>query len=1089
MSLRRFGPLMAACAIALVVLVVRLFQVQVLEHEVWAREAANLSRENEVLPYLRGEIRDRNGVVLAQDESVYRLEFAYRAFRREHALGQVAHALSDLHGHAVTLQDAARVFEDEAQRLVLLTPRELEDFESGEALPSFGIPAAESARDERRRTRAGSLRFYIGRLLALDRVEWSALKRAARKGDDRRSFFELAQSPTVRNSERESLTAFRARMKRAGEDLEGLAASLDLAEFARQLQVDEDRRDDFTGLDGLLGLLQLRRESIEDDVAGDLFRAAAGFSVGVLPAEVLTDWFDLDWIAEMQGWEPERLARWLDGPHARWLSNQRSFHAPAAWIQSDLESDGLGQGDALGRFLDEAARRYEPADLNRAERLRRLREGPSVWWQLERCAVLDELPEVLRAPWPEATSVPGMPFQDPEWRAARVRGEVDSLEVFAAFGFTPEASLEVWSPPGTNSKWTAPTTPSEWRARITAAYGARDDGSDESESAEERAQRRADRELLPLAFQEGWLEIFQSIALARLSEAGANAEADGTKLPFEFRDAALERAADRRNYAVRDRGSRVVVVDDAPHIGVVQKISRFPERFAGFHVRDVPRRKSLIMWEDDLPLAEYQVGGVRHSTLTESVGQAELLRELRALQRTTARNEILREAIAGLAREIYRADEQRGRSGAELLYDEELRGRNGYREREGLKERRSDPKKVFTREPEHGADLELTLDVALQRAAQDVILHPKLPPDLGMDRDDAWFASPVGAIVLITPDGEVLAAASAPREKQAERDGRSGQRANPIDRTMRIPTGQPPGSIFKPLIAAHAIETHGLSPSQVFRCADEDGSGAAYGGLHCHSTYGHGDVVLHDALQDSCNSYFAQVGELYRNRDEFLELVHFYGLDEPTGINVDGRRGYYEDHRIAGLHREPPNAELNRRERLAAGNGLNPMAATPLQMARAFAGLATGELPELRMVRKVGGEFVPKASRHLALSSNTRRLIREALIDVCEHGSAKKAALKQSDLGFAMAAKTGSADFMRMNAEVLADLQLVNPERPPSMRKHTWVAGWFPADDPKAILVVYLHDVGVTSGKNAIFVAEQFMHRPEIAGFLAGGAQ
>ncbi|MCA8980631.1 MAG: hypothetical protein KDC14_11450, partial [Planctomycetes bacterium] len=643
--------------------------------------------------------------------------------------------------------------------------------------------------------------------------------------------------------------------------------------------------------------------------------------------------------------------------------------------------------------------------------------------------------------------------------------------------------------PGTSEKWHAPTSPSEWRERLVTAYVDADEETRDRESDEARAQRLADRELLPLAFQEGWLELFQWLAVERLKEAGANAEVDGARVPFAFRETALERAADRRNYAVRDRGSRVVVVDDAPRIEVVQKISRFPDRFAGFQVRDVPRRKSLIMWDGDVPLAQFQVGGVRHSTLTESVGQTELLHELRSLQRTTARNEVLREAIAGLAREIYRADEQRGRSGAELLYDDQLRGRNGYREREGLQERRGDPKRVFTKEPEHGKDLELTLDVALQRAAQDVILHPKLPPDIPMDRDDAWFGSPVGAIVLITPDGEVLAAASAPREAQPKLPGRSGQRESVIDRTLRIPTGQPPGSIFKPLIAAHALETHGLTPTQVFRCADDDGTGAGYGGLHCHSTYGHGDVVLHDALRESCNSYFAQVGELYQNRDEFLELVHFYGLDEPTGINVDGRRGYYEDYRIAGLHRDPPRQELIRRDRLAAGNGLNPMDATPLQMARAFAGLATGELPELRMVRQVGDELVPKASRHLELSPSTRRLIREALVDVCERGSAKKAALKRSDLGFSMAAKTGSADFRPMNADVLASLQLVNPSHPPSMRKHTWVAGWFPAEDPQAILVVYLHDVGVTSGKNAIFVAEQFMHRPEIAEFLAGGAR
>lgn len=1085
MNLRRFGPLMAATLIALVVLVARLFQVQVLEHDVWAREAANLSRENEVLPYLRGEIRDRNGVVLAQDESVYRLEFVYRSFRRHHPLGQVAHALSDLHGRAITLRGASAVLEQEAERLVLLSPREVDAFERGAALPTFGVAAATNAGDERRRSRASSLRYYISELLGLSTKDWNEVKRAIRRGDEARSYFELAQMHRISASE--DLKSFRNRMTHSSNDLAGLADSLDLDEFARQLHVSDAGREangGFFGLDGLLTLLQLRRESIEDDVAGDLFRAAAGFAVGVLPAETLREWFDLSWIAEMQGWNAERLDMWLDGPHARWLSNQRSFHAPAALIQSGLETDGIDAGDALGRFLDEAARLYEPIELERSERQRRLREGQPGWWQLERCAVIDELRDVLRAPWPEIPGTSGMPFQDADWRAARSRGEVDSLQALSAFGIAPEASDRRWMPPGTREDWRAPASHAEWRDRILAAFRhAEDDDHDDGLASEQdRRRAREDRELLPLAFQEGWLERFEWIAVERLSEVGEIASAQGLRTPFQFTNDRTERAADRRNYAVRDRGSRVVVVEDAPDIAVVQKISRFPERFAGFNVRDVPRRKSLIMWDGNLPLAQFQAGGVRHSTLTESVGQSELLRELRELQRTTARDEVLREAIAGLAREIYRADEQRGRSGAELLYDDALRGRNGYREREGLKERRSDPKKVFTKEPEHGQDLELTLDVALQRAAQDVILHPNLPPDLGMDRDDAWFSSPVGAIVLITPDGEVLAAASAPREPQTPLDGRSGQRAYAIDRTMRIPTAQPPGSIFKPLIAAHAIETHGLLPAQEFLCADEDGTGAGYGGVHCHSTYGHGSVALHEALQESCNSYFAQIGELYQDRAEFIDLAHFYGLDEPTGINLGERRGYYEDYSIRGFR----EGSWVRRDRLAAGNGLNPMAATPLQMARAFAGLATGELPELRMVRKVGGVPVPKTSRHLALSAHTRRLIRDALIDVCEVGSAKKAALKRSDLGFAMAAKTGSADFLKMNAQVLASLRLVNPNHPPSVRKHTWVAGWFPADDPQAVLIVYLHDVGVTSSKNAIFVAEQFMHRPEIADFLAG---
>ena len=886
-------------------------------------------------------------------------------------------------------------------------------------------------------------------------------------------------------------------MSQAHVDLAGLADSLDLMEFAKNLHVPAEQRARYVGLDGLLSLLQHRRESIEDDVAGDLFRAAAGFPVGVLPPDVLHDWFDLDWIVKMQGWEPARLELWLDGPHRRWLSNRRFFHAPATVIQSDLEllelqQDGLQEGEILERFLDHAARSFEPAELSRRERQRRRREGPLSWWELERCAVIDELPLVLDAPWPIDEGAAGMPFQDDAWRVAAGDRGVAAVDAFAAFAFAPvERSAEdppvhdlslsaggtapppAWFPPGETREWVAPRDTAEWKERLMDAFGG-ERGTERSRAA------RRDRKLLPLAFQEGWLELFQYLARTRLGAAGEHAIELGLSAPFEFRTERLERAADRRNYALRDRGSRIVIVDDMPPASVVQKISRFPERFAGFRVRDIPRRKSLILWTDGLPLARFQTGGVRHSTLTESVGQVEILRELRSLQRSTDRDAVLREAIAGLAQEIYRADEQRGRSGAELLYDDELRGRNGYREREGLKERRRDPDKEYTKAPEHGKDLDLTLSIALQRAAQDVILHPALPPDMGTDRDDAWFASPVGAIVMISVDGDVLAAASAPRIPTEPLPGRSGQRAYAIDRTLRIPTSQPPGSIFKPLIAAHAMETHGLDPQQVLVCEDTDGTGASFGGLHCHRTYGHGELVLHDALKLSCNAYFAQVGELYQGREELLELAHFYGLDEPTGINLGGRPGYYEDHNIAGLHR----GEVSRRQRLSAGNGLTPMAATPLQMARAFAGLATGVLPELRMVRSVDGVAVERGMRQLALSPRTLRAIREALVDVCEEGSARRARLKRRDLGFAMAAKTGSADFLPMNAKVRASLQLTNPGNAPSMRKHTWVAGWFPAEDPVAVVVIYLHDIGVTSGKNAIFVAEQFMHRAEVHAFV-----
>jgi hypothetical protein len=57
------------------------------------------------------------------------------------------------------------------------------------------------------------------------------------------------------------------------------------------------------------------------------------------------------------------------------------------------------------------------------------------------------------------------------------------------------------------------------------------------------------------------------------------------------------------------------------------------------------------------------------------------------------------------------------------------------------------------------------------------------------------------------------------------------------------------------------------------------------------------------------------------------------------------------------------------------------------------------------------------------------------------------------------------------------------------MRKHTWVAGWFPVEDPKAVLVVYLHDVSETASHTAVYVAAQFLRQPAVRAFALGTQQ
>jgi len=159
-----------------------------------------------------------------------------------------------------------------------------------------------------------------------------------------------------------------------------------------------------------------------------------------------------------------------------------------------------------------------------------------------------------------------------------------------------------------------------------------------------------------------------------------------------------------------------------------------------------------------------------------------------------------------------------------------------------------------------------------------------------------------------------------------------------------------------------------------------------------------------------------------------------------------------------------------------ATNGLAVIEATPMQMARATAGLATGTLPELRLVSAVDGEELPRAGgRAVPVSARALDLVRAALLRVAQepHGTAYDA-LNARALGFTLAAKTGSADLYGRD----------DRDAEGRVRKHTWVTAYAPPEDPAFALVVFVHDTSATSSHGAVWVARQFLDQPEVRAWL-----
>ena len=94
------------------------------------------------------------------------------------------------------------------------------------------------------------------------------------------------------------------------------------------------------------------------------------------------------------------------------------------------------------------------------------------------------------------------------------------------------------------------------------------------------------------------------------------------------------------------------------------------------------------------------------------------------------------------------------------------------------------------------------------------------------------------------------------------------------------------------------------------------------------------------------------------------------------------------------------------------------------------------------------------------------------IVPKCRLTSANHAALAPGELGFDLAAKTGSADLRWLDAEKTRLL------------KHTWVAGWAPKADPKVVFVFYARHTVATSGYSSIWLARQFFLQPEVRAFL-----
>jgi cell division protein FtsI (penicillin-binding protein 3) len=361
-----------------------------------------------------------------------------------------------------------------------------------------------------------------------------------------------------------------------------------------------------------------------------------------------------------------------------------------------------------------------------------------------------------------------------------------------------------------------------------------------------------------------------------------------------------------------------------------------------------------------------------------------------------------------------------GLSGIELQFDRYLKGRDGYivMQRDGMGRKR--PTVDYPRvEPVNGNNIVLTIDLECQAIAEEELRR-------AIERNNAES----GVVVMLDPrTGEVLAMANAPsinpnRYQTADPDAA---------RNRAITDVFEPGSLFKIVTVAAALEHHVVSPTQKFFA--ENGVYRVPGRSQpITDVHKYGMLTLREATELSSNIVMAKVATLI-GAERLYTMARNFGFGTPTGIELLGE--------VSGQLKKPNQWSGTTLTTMAYGYEVS---ATPLQLAAAYAAIANGGvLMKPFLVKQILSEHnevitetTPQAIRRV-VSQATADTLRSFLRGVVERGTG----VNSRSTVVAIAGKTGTTR------------KLVGGSYSMQAYKASFV-GMFPADNPQVVCLVVL---------------------------------
>jgi len=409
----------------------------------------------------------------------------------------------------------------------------------------------------------------------------------------------------------------------------------------------------------------------------------------------------------------------------------------------------------------------------------------------------------------------------------------------------------------------------------------------------------------------------------------------------------------------------------------------------------------------------------------------------------------------------YSATEHIGKTGIEAFYEGRLHGQVGFQTIET--DARGRITKVLERTaPTPGENLQLFMDLPTQMAAV------------------AALEGRRGAVVAIEPEtGGILAFVSVPGFNSnlfvtgidhASYDSLQNSRARPLF-NRALQGRYPPGSTIKPIVGLGGIETgattwdYSIYDPGFYKLENDTRFYRDW------KKWGHGVVNLHDAIVQSCDTYFYELA-FKMGIDDIHDFMEPFGFGSKTNVDLVNEKGGLLPSRF--WKKANRNMAWFPGETLITGIGQGYMLATPLQLSLSTAILANrGKKVQPRMVKAIGGMPLPKPEAGAPITLNNQanwERITDSMRDVVHSVKGTARGIAKDLEGYDIAGKTGTAQVLGIKQDEEYDAEKIAEWH----RDHALFVGFAPVENPKIAIAVLVENGG-GGGSAAAPVARQVL--------------